>query len=177
MIQTKVKIKLNIIIFIFLIDFVGYHIPGSGNEKNSESLKRIRNEIDYKFEIIGAGGDGSLNITTTTPETPDEINFGIVKVNFNKKQYFILENFSNYMFYVELSLKPVEEQKKLDSKLQNFIQKSFTLDFESGIIAANSKVEIGIIFHPTEVCDLDLILECVAKERNFKGFFLLNSEK
>lgn len=73
------------------------------------------------------------------------------------------------MFYVELVLKPVEEQKKLDVKLQNFIQKSFTLDFSNGIIAANSKVEIGITFHPTEVCDLDLYLECIAKERNFKG--------
>lgn len=126
-------------------------------------MKRVRNSANYNFEIIGAGGDGSLKIT------PELIDFGIVKVNFNEKFYFVLENFSNYMFYVELVLKPVEEQKKLDVKLQNFIQKSFTLDFANGIIAANSKVEIGITFHPTEVCDLDLYLECIAKERNFKG--------
>ena len=138
---------------------VGFHLPGSGH--NPVPLEK--NVVDYKFEIIGAGGDGALSIT------PLEIDFGIVKVNFNKKVYFVLENFSNYMFYIELNLKPLEDPKKLDSKLQNFIQKSFSLDFESGIISANSKVEIGIIFHPNEVCDLDLVLECVAKERAFKG--------
>ena len=142
-------------------DLVGFHLPGSG--KNPIPREKII--VDYQFEIIGAGGDGALSIT------PLEIDFGIVKVNFNKKVYFILENFSNYMFYIELNLKPVEDQKKLDNKLQNFIQKSFSLDFENGIISANSKVEIGIIFHPNEVCDLDLVLECVAKERSFKGGF------
>ena len=142
-------------------DLVGFHLPGSG--KNP--IPREKTIVNYQFEIIGAGGDGALDIN------PQEIDFGIVKVNFNKKVYFVLENFSNYMFYVELNLKPLEDQKKLDNKLQNFIQNSFSLDFENGIISANSKVEIGIIFHPAEVCDLDLVLECVAKERGFKGGF------
>ena len=34
------------------------------------------------------------------------IDFGIVKVNFNKKQYAILHNYSNCTFYIELSLRP-----------------------------------------------------------------------
>lgn len=142
-------------------EIIGFHLPGSGYNP----IPRERSEINYQFQIIGAGGDGALDIK------PEEINFGIVKVNFNKKVYFVLENYSNYMFFIELNLKPLEDPNKLDSKLQNFIQKSFTLDFESGIISANSKVEIGIIFHPSEVCDLDLVLECVAKERAFKGNF------
>ncbi len=40
------------------------------------------NEVKYLFEIFGAGGDGSLSIE------PEHIDFGIVKVNFNKKVSF-----------------------------------------------------------------------------------------
>jgi hypothetical protein len=50
------------------------------------------------------------------------------------------------------------------------VQKTFSLDFTQGIIAANSKVEVGITFNPGEVSNMDLILECVAKEKNLKGF-------
>jgi hypothetical protein len=42
------------------------------------------------------------------------------------------------------------------------------LDFKEGIIAANSKVDIGITFHPTEVDNFDLSLEIVASEKNPK---------
>jgi hypothetical protein len=40
-----------------------------------------------------------------------------------------------------------------------------------GIIAANSKIDIGITFNPNEVCDLNLQLECIARERGLKGVF------
>ena len=51
----------------------------------------------------------------------------------------------------------------------NFLDKCFTLDFKEGIIAAHSKVEVGIAFNPTEVCDLNLSMDCLAKERSIKG--------
>lgn len=49
------------------------------------------------------------------------------------------------------------------------IRNSFDLDFREGIVAAHSKVNIGITFNPNAVCNMDLELECVAKERNIKG--------
>lgn len=77
---------------------IGYHHPGSGNEFNKLSTKEPMS-INYTFEIFGAGGDGSLNIE------PKIIDFGIVKVNFNKKVYATLHNHSNCTFYVELVLR------------------------------------------------------------------------
>ena len=50
--------------------------------------------MDYCFTIIGSGGDGCLKLS------PDLINFGIVKVNFNKKIYATLENISDCTFFV-----------------------------------------------------------------------------
>ncbi len=49
------------------------------------------------------------------------------------------------------------------------LEKNFSLDFKSGIIAANSKVDIGIIFNPTQVADYDLIMDVVASEKNPKA--------
>jgi hypothetical protein len=40
------------------------------------------------------------------------------------------------------------------------------LDFSSGIVAANSTVDIGIMFNPVEVGDHEVILEVIAKEHN-----------
>ena len=37
------------------------------------------------------------------------------------------------------------------------------------IIAANSKLDIGIMFNPIEVCEFDLILDVVATEKNPKA--------
>ncbi len=31
-------------------------------------------------------------------------------------------------------------------------------------------MDIGISFKPCEICDFDLVLECIAKERNPKGY-------
>jgi hypothetical protein len=42
------------------------------------------------------------------------------------------------------------------------------LDLTSGIIAANSKLDIGIMFNPYEVNEFDLVLDVVAVEKNPK---------
>jgi hypothetical protein len=39
------------------------------------------------------------------------------------------------------------------------------------MVAGNSKIDIGIAFKPIEICDFDLVLECIAKEKNPKGTF------
>ena len=43
------------------------------------------------------------------------------------------------------------------------------MDFQEGIIAANSQIDVGITFSPTEVCDLNVELICFTKERSLKG--------
>lgn len=50
------------------------------------------------------------------------------------------------------------------------VERSFTLDLQNGIIAANSKLDIGIMFNPIEVCEFDLVLEVIATEKNPKAF-------
>lgn len=138
---------------------VGYFEPGSGsNEK-----QRNRQEMKYKIEVFGVGGDGSLSLV------PNMLDFGIVKVDFSNKKTVTLENFSNINFYVEIDIKPKDEKLQNDHRLRTVIAKSFLLDFKEGIIAGNSKLEIGIVFQPVEIIEFELILECVAKERNFKG--------
>lgn len=75
-----------------------------------------------------------------------------MKVNFNKKVFATLHNHSNCTFFVELILHPINiDRDRVDSQTQSIIDKSFTLDLNSGIIAANSKLDIGIMFNPTEV--------------------------
>lgn len=55
------------------------------------------------------------------------------------------------------------------------IERAFTLDLQSGIIAANSKLDIGIMFNPVQVCEFDLILDVIATEKNPKAIRNLNS--
>lgn len=57
----------------------------------------------------------------------------------------------------------------MDQKLISLINRSFTLDLQSGIIAGNSKLDIGIMFNPIEVCEFDLILDVIATEKNPKA--------
>lgn len=40
------------------------------------------------------------------------------------------------------------------------------MDFDKGIIAANSTIDVGIMFNPTEVGEHNLVLDVVAKEKN-----------
>jgi hypothetical protein len=45
------------------------------------------------------------------------------------------------------------------------------------MVAGNSKIDIGISFKPIEICNFELVLECVAKEKNPKGTFQEKSKK
>lgn len=105
--------------------------------------------IEYPLEIIGAGSDGSLQIT------PSVINFEIVKVNFNKKVYCTLENLSHCTFFVEIKLSYKNKAENTSQKLRE-LEKNFTLDWNQGIVAASSKINIGIMFNPTDVSTYDL---------------------
>lgn len=80
-----------------------------------------------------------------------------------------MHNYSNVTFYVELKLKSAKNEEQQDSDVLESLEKNFSLDFKSGIIAANSKVDIGIIFNPTQVTDYDVVLEVIASEKNPKA--------
>ena len=45
------------------------------------------------------------------------------------------------------------------------------------MVVGNSKNDIGISFKPIEICNFDLVLECIAKEKNPKGTFSNQSIK
>lgn len=97
-----------------------------------------------------------------------------MKVNFRDKKYATLHNYSNVTFYIELKLRSAkvaegEEEEEEDAEHIESLEKNFSLDFKSGIIAANSKVDIGIIFNPTQVADYDLIMDVIASEKNPKA--------
>ncbi|CAK79907.1 unnamed protein product, partial (macronuclear) [Paramecium tetraurelia] len=144
-------------------NLIGYHIPGSGNQDFPlEQRKPI--ELSYQFEIFGQGTDGELELNVK------QIDFNIIKVNFNTKKYATLINNSNCTFYIELVLRPKSKDKdKIDHQMVSLINRSFTLDLQNGIIAANSKLDIGIMFNPIEVCEFDLVLDVIATEKNPKA--------
>lgn len=64
------------------------------------------------------------------------------------------------MFNVQLFLRSKEQRGNLSQW--------FDLDFQEGIIAANSQIDIGVTFSPTDVSDLDAELVCMTKERPLK---------
>ena len=68
------------------------------------------------------------------------------------------------MFNVSLYLRSTDKKLPLSSW--------FDLDFQEGIIAANSQIDIGVTFSPTDVADMDAELVCCTKERPLKGTFL-----
>lgn len=65
------------------------------------------------------------------------------------------------MFNVQLYLRSNDKKLPLSAW--------FDLDFQEGIIAANSQIDIGVTFSPTDVADLDAELVCCTKERPVKG--------
>ena len=91
--QYKIKVPL---VAKEIIDpnqsIIGYYLPGSGDPEKKLSGREPK-VVEYNFEILGAGGDGSLDIQSRSKQ--DFIDFDIVKVHFNKKEYATLHNHSN----------------------------------------------------------------------------------
>lgn len=78
-----------------------------------------------------------------------------------------MHNNSSCTFYIELSLRYANKAfNETSENEKQQLDNNFTLDFTSGIIAANSTVDIGIMFNPIEVGDHDVVLDVVAKEKN-----------
>jgi len=151
----KIKVPIKVLNVIDpLQNITGFHLPGSG----SLNMEPERKESNYELMVFGMGGDDSLAIQ------PELLDFGIVKVNFSEKRFFTIENFSHITFYVKIQLKPKNEEN-MTKEMKYLIQNSFKLDFNEGIIAGNSKLEIGITFTPIDIFEVDVILECIATEK------------
>lgn len=56
-----------------------------------------------------------------------------------------------------------------EDEKEDHVDKNFNLDFRAGIIAANSKIDVGIMFNPQRVGPFDMVLEVIAKEKNPEG--------
>lgn len=106
--------------------------------------------------MVGEGSDGSIKVSK------DEISFGAVKISESKKISVKVINTSECAFYADLVLKPFDSTKKI---LESQINGAFKLDFKSGIIPANSEIELGLTFSPIEIMNFDLKLVVNARER------------
>lgn len=133
-----------------------YHIKVPIEVYGEKSNQSTENQ---QLEVYGEGGDGTL------VAKPDDVDFGIIKVNFYKMKKITIYNHSHVTFYLNLELKPQDETTKMDEASRRAIAESFHLDFVDGIITGHSKIEVAITFKPTEVCNLNVRLVCVAKEK------------
>lgn len=96
------KLKYIFHINSYIIELVGFYLPGSGNPQMPLLSQREKQIKRYTLEIFGQGGDGALRLN------PSLIDFNIVKVGFNSKIYATLENVSDCTFFVELNIKPTK---------------------------------------------------------------------
>jgi len=122
---------------------VGKEENGMDGQLNALSFTNKNPQMTQMVEIFGEGGDGSLVLE------PKKIDFGIVKVNFNKMLKVTLHNYSHVTFYVELMLIPLDTTtKKFDAQTMKNFKSFFDFDFKEGLIAGHSKVEVCITFKP-----------------------------
>lgn len=111
------------------------------------------------LEVYGEGGDGTLVVK------PENLDFGIIKVNFYKTHKITIFNHSHVTFYLNLEIKADNEEKKVDEATKRAISNCFQLDFNEGIITGHSRIEVSVTFKPIEVCDLNVKLVCIAREK------------
>lgn len=133
-----------------------YHmkVPIEVYGENIDQMVDLQN-----LEVYGEGGDGTLVVK------PENLDFGIIKVNFYKTQKITIFNHSHVTFYLNLEIKPDNDEKKVDEATKRAIANCFQLDFSEGIITGHSRIEVSVTFKPSEVCDLGVKLLCIAREK------------
>jgi len=112
-----------------LQELQGVYNPGFNQNKNYEKFDRRINKKIVK--ILGKGKDGDLKIE------PPIVEFGTVKVGFEKKKTFSIYNPSLCNFYCKLYF---DENRTNKSSLK--------LDFNEGYINSLCKKDINISFNP-----------------------------
>ena len=102
---------------------------------------------DNKLIIHGEGSDGELSLE------PDQLDLGIVMVNFVKTTQLTLHNKSDSTFNVKI-------KRRVESSIEDStVDSDLLIDFIEGIIPAKSKKTINLTFNPKTITDAKLYLE------------------
>jgi len=125
----------------------GIYNPGYSSQERNSNIKPDRRMFKKVLKIIGKGQDGELKID------PPLLDFGTVKVGFEKKQKFSIINPTICNFYTKLELD--------NSHLYDKILK---LDFKEGFINSLCKKDVNLSFHPKSRANFDIKIKLYACE-------------
>jgi hypothetical protein len=107
-----------------------------------------KRQFSRRINIVGSGSDGNLKID------PPVLDFGTVKVGFQDKKQFSIQNTSFCNFYIKL---------QFDT---NFDSNCFKIDFTEGLIYSLCKKTITISYKPDTRKNLDFNIMILATENN-----------
>lgn len=127
----------------------GIHNPGSSHAYIQDTFKSKFDKRVFKkvLKIKGKGNDGDLKIE------PALLEFGTVKVGFEKKLKFSIFNPTICNFYVRLEL---ENEANLARILK--------LDFKEGFINSLCKKDVNLSFHPNNRANFEMKIKLFACE-------------
>ena len=145
------------------IENIGIFNPGSQiNDINnkSNSLMPIAEEDKREFiktiNVLGKGSDGSLTIK------PNLLEFGTVKVGFNKKLAFSIYNPTITNFYIKLETENIKNENVSADKIKDIV----SFDFTEGLINSFCKREITVTFKPISRSSINIHVLIYATEHN-----------
>ncbi len=152
------------------IENIGIFNPGSFNNDNNNinsdiinkgsSLMPIYEEDKREFlktiNVLGKGSDGKLTIK------PNLLEFGTVKVGFNKKLSFSVYNPTITNFYIKLETEILKNDNITNEKIKEVVQ----FDFTEGLINSFCKREITVTFKPISRSSVDIHVLIYATEHN-----------
>lgn len=123
----------------------GIYNPGYTSVRNNE--KQDRRLFKKTVKILGKGNDGELTIQ------PAVLDFGTVKVGFEKKLYFSIYNPSLCNFIIKLEIPKEENYEKI-----------LKLNFTEGLINSLCKKDVNLSFHPVTRSNIELKISLYALE-------------
>ena len=149
-------------------DLLGIYNPGSLlSERKFEKNSRIYSK---ELFVVGKGSDGDLKVEPTTLE------FGTVKVGFNKKLFFSIYNPTMTNFYIKLE----PEKKEYIGENGNMeevtnINEIISFDFKEGLINSFCKKEVAVLFRPINRYLYKMKVNVYATEHQDKKLLKKNS--
>ena len=145
------------------IENIGIFNPGSQiNEINNKSnqlmpiIEEDKREFIKTINVLGKGSDGSLTIK------PNLLEFGTVKVGFNKKLAFSIYNPTITNFYIKLETENIKNENVSPDKIKDIV----SFDFTEGLINSFCKREITVTFKPISRSSINIHVLIYATEHN-----------
>lgn len=125
------------------------------NRNNTNHEKFDKRPFKKIIKIVGKGNDGELKIE------PPLLDFGTVKVGFEKKLSFSIYNPSLCNFFTKLEI----EKNKDDDNFENLnLEKILKLDFNEGFINTLCKKDVNLTFHPINRANFEIKIILYATE-------------